>query len=289
MWTLASFYKFVALPQPTTLRAHLLPYCQQHGLVGTILLAEEGINATVAGSPLALEQLLAELQPHTGPLLPQWATVATAPFQRLKVKVKREIVTLGCPEANPTQQVGTYVPPAQWNQVLRDPETLVIDTRNQFEVDLGTFAGAVTPRTTSFRQFPAYVESHLQNQHQRPVALFCTGGIRCEKATSLLRHQGFERVYHLQGGILSYLRQVKPADSLWQGDCFVFDERVSVDHHLHPGDHQLCQGCGYPLSPAERESPLFVPGISCPHCHDQLTPAKRERLQRRQNAQQTGT
>lgn len=280
-WVVTTFYKFVPLSEPEALRVELLDKCQSWGLRGTILLAIEGLNATLAGDRQGVDRLLAWLHAHPeiGPFPSQEAIAADAPFERMKVKLKKEIVTLGQPEVNPARQpVGMYVDPHSWNQVIADPEVVLIDARNDFEVELGTFKGAVNPQTRSFRELPAYVATHLDPARHKKVAMFCTGGIRCEKATAYLRSQGFEQVYHLRGGILNYLKTVPESASLWQGDCFVFDERVAVDHRLNPTDHDLCLGCGHPVSPAEKASPHYELGISCPHCYATLTPAKRDRL-----------
>lgn len=285
VWIVATFYKFVPLSQPGALRIELLETCLGWGLRGTILLASEGLNGTVAGDRNHIDQLLAWLHghPEVGYFPHQESTTDEVPFERMKVKLKREIVTLGRPDVNPSHhQVGTYVPPQDWNTLISDPEVMVIDTRNDFEVQLGTFQGAINPQTQSFRQLPDYVTTHLDPAQHKKVAMFCTGGIRCEKATAYLLDQGFEQVYHLQGGILNYLQTVPEAESLWQGDCFVFDDRVTVDHHLTPGQYQLCLGCGHPVSPEEQTSPTYEPGISCPHCYADLTPERRDRLMARQ-------
>ncbi|NJL45384.1 MAG: rhodanese-related sulfurtransferase [Leptolyngbyaceae cyanobacterium SM2_3_12] len=286
-WIIATFYKFVPLSDPAALQSQLRAHCPAWGLRGTILLAPEGLNATVAGSRHAIDQLLGWLQHHPtiGEFSHQEAKAATAPFERMKVKLKREIVTLGRPEVNPNQGVGTYVEPQDWNQLVADPEVVVIDSRNEFEVELGSFKGAINPHTRSFRELPDFVETHLDSVQHKKVAMFCTGGIRCEKATAYLLEQGFEQVYHLKGGILNYLNTVPEADSLWQGECFVFDERVAVDHHLHRGQYDLCLGCGHPVSPADRQSPDYEAGLSCPHCTGTLTSEKRARLAERQRQQ----
>lgn len=289
-WAIATFYKFAPLSEPGALRVELLARCLGWGLRGTILLASEGLNATVAGDQLSLDALLAWLHSHPeiGPFPHQASTTAGAPFDRMKVKLKREIVTLGRPEVNPAKQaVGTYVDSQAWNQMITDPDVVVIDARNDFEVELGTFEGAVNPQTQSFRDLPDYVASHLDPAWHKKVAMFCTGGIRCEKATAYLLGQGFEQVYHLQGGILNYLRTVPETESLWQGDCFVFDDRVAVDHHLAPTDHELCLGCGHPISPAAKAAPEYEAGISCPHCYTALTPEKRSRLEARQRQRES--
>lgn len=282
---IATFYKFVTLSELAALRLELLERCVGWGLRGTILLAAEGLNATVAGDRQSIDALLAWLRSHPeiGPFPHQESTTAEAPFERMKVKLKREIVTLGRPDVNPAQQqVGTYVEPQDWNQVIADPDVVLIDARNDFEVELGTFKGAVNPQTRSFRELPTYVNTHLDPAQHKKVAMFCTGGIRCEKATAYLLDQGFEQVYHLRGGILNYLKTVPTADSLWQGDCFVFDERVAVDHRLQPSEHELCLSCGHPVGAAEKASPHYEAGISCSHCYAALTPAKRARLEARQ-------
>jgi UPF0176 protein len=284
-WVVATFYKFVPLSNPAALRAVLQQHCLGWGLRGTILLASEGLNATVAGDRPGLDALLAWLRSHgeIGPFPHQESTTADAPFERMKVKLKREIVTLGRPEVNPARQpVGTYVAPQDWNQVIADPEVMLIDARNDFEVQLGSFQGARNPQTQSFRELPDYVDRHLDPTQHKKVAMFCTGGIRCEKATAYLLEQGFEQVYHLQGGILKYLKTVPTEESLWQGDCFVFDDRVAVDHQLTPANYDLCLGCGHPVSLTDRASPHYEAGISCPHCYASLTAEKRARLAARQ-------
>ena len=285
VWVIATFYKFVPLGELQAMRTELLERCEAWGLRGTILLAAEGLNATVAGARQDIDQLLAWLQAHPaiGPFPHQESITDEAPFERMKVKLKAEIVTLGRPEVNPARQsVGTYVEPQDWNQVIGDPEVVVIDARNRFEVELGSFEGAINPETQAFRELPDYVATHLDPAQHKKVAMFCTGGIRCEKATAYLLQQGFEQVYHLRGGILNYLKTVPVADSRWRGDCFVFDERVAVDHHLQPSSYALCLGCGQPLSPAELATPEYEHGVSCPHCYAALTPAKLARLRARQ-------
>lgn len=268
-WILATFYKFVQLTDVASLRDPLLQQCQAVDLRGTILLAEEGINGTIAGTRGAVEATLAYLRqdPRLADLHHrETQTQIQQPFQRMKVKIKREIVTLGQPHADPSQQVGQYVDPEEWNALLQDPEVTVIDARNHYEVSIGSFQGAVDPQTECFRQFPDYVQEHLDPQQHPKVALFCTGGIRCEKATAYLLNQGFSQVYHLKGGILRYLEQVEPDQSLWQGECFVFDQRVALQHGLEDGTYQLCQACGYPLSPEELNSPEYLEGLQCPYC-----------------------
>lgn len=285
-YLVATFYKFVTIDEPEAKRKQILAWCQAKQIKGTIILATEGINGTISGSKEAIADILANLRslPELGDLESKESTAHKLPFPRLKVKIKPEIVTLGIPEINPNHQVGTYVDPQDWNQVISDPEVMVIDTRNEYEVGIGSFQRAQNPHTESFREFPEYVAQNLDPQAHPKVAMFCTGGIRCEKASSYLLSQGFQEVYHLKGGILKYLEQVAPAESMWQGECFVFDERVAVKEGLELGSHQLCYACGHPLSPEEQTSPQYEPHISCPYCYEQLTPAKQERQINRRRA-----
>lgn len=264
----ATFYKFVALPDYRELQPRLLEHCRSVAIKGTILLASEGVNATIAGSREAVDAVLAWLRadPRLADLEHKESSAAKPPFQRLKVRLKREIVTLGQPAADPTRAVGIYVPPTEWNSLVADPEVLLLDTRNDYEYAIGTFEGAVNPKTASFREFPAYVRANLDPKRHRKVAMFCTGGIRCEKASSYLLSEGFEEVYHLQGGILKYLETIPEHESLWRGDCFVFDERVAVGHGLRQGDYVSCRGCGRALNAAERAAPEYQPGVCCRHC-----------------------
>ena len=245
----AAFYKFVTLHDCAGLRDELLQLGVSHGLKGTILLAPEGINATISAEPDKLEAFLAALRARNtfANLSAKMSYAPEHPFQRFKVKLKREIVTFGVPEANPASHVGTYVAPHDWNKLMQDPDVVVVDTRNAYEVAIGTFPGARDPGTSSFGGFPDYVKQHLDAARDRKVAMFCTGGIRCEKASAYLLSQGFENVFHLEGGILKYLETVPPADSLWLGECFVFDERVALEHGVTPGTHALCKVCGFPV------------------------------------------
>lgn len=265
----AALYKFVQLQDCATLRDSLQARCEQLQIKGTLLLAPEGINGTVAGSRASIDTLLQHLRSDSrlADLEHKESPTEHMPFGRMKVRIKREIVTLGHPEADPSRQVGVYVEPADWNRLIRDPDVLVIDTRNEYEYAIGSFAGAIDPGTSSFREFPNFVNNHLADARSRKIATFCTGGIRCEKATAFLLEQGFDEVYHLKGGILKYLEQIPQKDSLWQGDCFVFDERVSVGHGLQPGDAVLCPRCGWAVSAAQRSSPHYRAGEYCPHCH----------------------
>ena len=278
----AAFYQFVALPDYAALQPPLLACCEAHGVKGMILLATEGIHGTIAGPPDGVRAVLAWLRtdPRLAHLQHKEATASSDPFYRMKVRLKREIVTLGVPEANPNTLAGQYVKPQDWNQLISDPDVVVVDTRNDYEVAIGTFAGALNPHTRSFSELPQWVaqaQADGQPLAKKPkVAMFCTGGIRCEKSTALLRAQGFGEVYHLEGGILKYLETVPEADSLWRGQCFVFDERVSVGHGLVPGGLELCRSCRRPLTEADTASPHYVRGVSCAHCVDQTTEAQKQ-------------
>ena len=269
----AAFYKFVDLPDFAELKAPLLACCEAHEVKGIILLASEGINSTIAGPAAGVQAVLAFLRcdPRLADLQHKEAWSSKAPFYRMKVRLKREIVTLGVPGISPTRMAGDYVKPEDWNALISDPEVVVIDTRNDYEVGIGTFAGAINPDIQSFSMLPDWVLQAPALQAtagKKPkVAMFCTGGIRCEKSTALLKAQGYDEVYHLEGGILKYLETVPEAQSLWQGQCFVFDERVSVGHGLVPGHHGLCRACRQPLDDADLASVLFEAGVSCPKCH----------------------
>lgn len=278
----ATFYKFVALPDFAEKQQPLLSYCQKQGIKGTILLAAEGINGTIAGvKQESIDAVLTFIcsDPRLADLEYKLSYADSPPFERIKVRLKREIVTLGLPEVDPNEQVGTYVSPQEWNALISDPDVTIIDTRNEYEVDIGTFKGAQNPQTQSFNQFPDYIERNLDPAKHKKVALFCTGGIRCEKASSFMLSQGFAEVYHLKGGILKYLEEIPAEQSLWQGECFVFDERVAVQHGLEPGTYELCRSCGYPISQEDKASSKYEAGISCPNCYDRLTEEKRMRQQ----------
>ncbi len=258
--TVSAFYKFVAIEDGPALQQRLLTSCREAGILGTILLAREGINATIAAEPAAMSAFLKQLRsdPRFADLSVKQARADTPPFQRLKVKLKPEIIAFDPDKAGALGPVGTYVKPQDWNALISDPDVLVLDTRNSFEVAIGTFAGAVDPATATFSDFPAFVGANLDPARDRKVAMFCTGGIRCEKASAHLLQQGFREVYHLDGGILNYLETIPPEDSLWRGECFVFDERVSVTHGNAPGTHALCPACGFPVA-ADSVGP-------CPNC-----------------------
>lgn len=247
--TVAAFYKFVALDDCPVMRERLHAVATTLDIKGTVLLAREGINGTVAGSQEAIDEFLRLLRndPRLRDLGYKTSFTRSAPFARLKVRIKREIVALGRPDIDPNEQVGVYVEPQDWNRLIAHPDVLVLDTRNAYEYAVGSFAGAIDPGTRSFREFPAYVERALGSDRDRPIATFCTGGIRCEKATAYLLAQGFTQVYHLKGGILKYLEEIAPEDSLWRGECFVFDERVAVGHGVKPGSARLCTTCGWAM------------------------------------------
>lgn len=284
----AAFYKFVDLPDHADLREPLLACCEAHQVKGLILLANEGINSTIAGPEAGVRAVLAYLRrdARLADLQHKESWSPKAPFYRMKVRLKREIVTLGRPEVNPTQMAGTYVKPQDWNALISDPDVVVVDTRNDYEVGIGTFAGALDPGIQRFAQLPAWVAQapalNPATGKKPKVAMFCTGGIRCEKSTALLRAQGYDEVYHLEGGILKYLETVPEADSLWQGQCFVFDERVSVGHGLRPGEHGLCRACRQPLNDADMASPLFEAGVSCPKCHAHTRETQKNSARERQ-------
>ena len=281
----AALYQFARFDDPAALRDGIEACCRAHGVQGTLLLAHEGIIGTIAGSPAAIDAVVAHLRtlPGCADLAVKYAWAPTEPFHRLKVRLKREIVTMGQPDLDPLTDVGTYVAPEEWDALINRPDTVVIDTRNDYEVAIGTFPGAINPETRSFRDFPAWFRANRDQltAGKKKVAMFCTGGIRCEKSTAFLKAEGIEEVYHLQGGILNYLEKM-PADQVsWKGECFVFDERVAVTPDLAPGTHVLCRACRRPVSPEERQSPLYEEGISCPACHADLDDDKRARLAER--------
>jgi UPF0176 protein len=279
----AALYRFTSLPQWQDLRAPLTEICDARGIKGTLLLAHEGINGTVAGTFEAIAELidyLATIKELDGLEL-KYSEASEMPFHRMKVRLKREIVTMGVDTIDPIRDAGTYVDARDWNALVSDPETVVIDTRNAYETSIGTFKGAIDPETASFTEFPGWAQSHHNELKGRKVAMFCTGGIRCEKATAYMKSIGVEDVYHLKGGILKYLEEVPQEESLWEGECFVFDERVSVKHGLEEGEAELCRACRHPLTPDERKSPLFVESISCHRCHDTRTDEDRARFAER--------
>ncbi|NOS98511.1 MAG: rhodanese-related sulfurtransferase [Methylotenera sp.] len=284
----AALYKFVSLPNYTALQAPIHAACEAHCIKGTLLLASEGINGTIAGLPENVQSVLKFLRTDAlfegrfADLEHKESFASEHPFYRMKVKLKKEIVTLGVPGVSPTNKVGTYVKAEDWNTLISDPEVYLIDTRNDYEVDIGTFKGAIDPKTTTFREFPAFIKNNFDKTKHKKVAMFCTGGIRCEKASSYMMDQGFEEVFHLQGGILKYLETVPEAQSMWQGECFVFDQRVAVKHNLEVGEFDQCYACRHPLSPTEMQSVEYTPGISCPYCYNKISEEKRARLTERQ-------
>lgn len=278
-YVVAALYQFVELKDYKNMQESLLKLCDHLEIKGTLLLAREGINGTVAGSRLAIDTLKHYLMAdgRFENLEYKESFADSQPFLRLKVRLKKEIVTLGLPEISPAEKVGTYVKPEEWNQLLADPEVLVIDTRNDYEVRIGTFKGALNPETKSFSEFPSWVEKNLAEQKKRKIAMMCTGGIRCEKASSYMLSAGFEEVYHLKGGILRYLETVPEDQSLWEGECFVFDNRVAVRHGLEIGSYDQCYGCRAPLSPEDKKSPHYVEGVSCSYCIEDKTAEDRRR------------
>lgn len=277
----AALYQFTRFDDPAAVREPLAALCVAQGVRGTLLIAREGINGTIAGSDAGIDAVLAHIRtlPGCGAIEVKESRAATMPFHRMKVRLKREIVTMGQPDIDPLADVGHYVAPGDWNALIADPDTVLIDTRNDYEVAIGTFRGAIDPKTHSFREFPDWFRAHraeLEREGRTPkIAMFCTGGIRCEKATAFVKGEGLDEVYHLKGGILAYLETIPEARSLWDGECFVFDERVSVKHGLETGDHSLCRACRMPVSPEDRTSPLYAEGVSCPACHAARTDEQR--------------
>jgi UPF0176 protein len=293
---IAAFYKFMPLPDIAGIRETLLPHLQALGAKGSVLLAEEGVNGTIAATRENLDGAMAAIAKacNSPPLDHKLSYAETLPFLRLKVRLKKEIVTIGNVKANPNERVGEYVEPKDWNALISDPDVLIIDTRNDYEYRVGTFKGAVDPHTESFSQFPDWARQNLANLANKTtkIAMFCTGGIRCEKASSFLRHEGFENVYHLKGGILKYLEDVPKEQSLWNGACYVFDERVAVGHDLEIADFTTCHGCLEPVSAEERKSSKYEEGVCCPNCADDLTEVQkasnRERQRQFELAQKRG-
>lgn len=281
-----SFYQFIDVPDPAALQASLQSVCEQYDLLGTVLLAKEGFNGTLAGSGDAVRLVFDYLQRElslTAPIDARWTSADEAPFRRMRVKQKKEIVTLGRAEIAPQDATGRHVSSAEWNRLLARPETLLIDTRNHYEIELGSFPGAVDPGTDSFREFPEFAEALAREGTSRPLAMYCTGGIRCEKATALMLDLGFSEVYQLQGGILNYLEQVSDAANQWHGECFVFDTRVAVDRDLAEGGYVQCHACRRPLGSADLESAAYREGVSCPKCIGDLQGERVARLEERRH------
>ena len=279
-----SFYSFLDLQKPKSLAASLQSLCDECELLGTILVAEEGVNGTLAGSAKAVNTVFSRLEDVLDleeAIEARWTDAAEAPFRRMRVRLKKEIVTLGRPDIKPQRATGHHVPAENWNELIENPDTLVIDTRNHYEIEVGTFPNAIDPGTDSFRDFPKFAEQLKEADKDRPVAMFCTGGIRCEKATALMLELGFKEVHQLQGGILNYLEKVEETDNRWTGECFVFDSRVAVDRDLAEGGYVQCHACRRPLSSRELESPDYREGVSCPRCVDDLDEERAARLEER--------
>ena len=267
-YIVCAMYKFVALENYKEMRQPLHQVMEDNGIKGTLLLAEEGINGTVSGSREGIDTLLAYLNSDSriNPISFKESLHEEKPFYRTKVKLKKEIVTMGVQGIDPTKTVGTYVKPKDWNELISDPEVLLIDTRNDYEIEIGTFQNAVNPNTETFREFPQYVKDNLDPEKHKKVAMFCTGGIRCEKSTAYLKEQGFDEVYHLEGGILQYLEDVPKEDTMWEGDCFVFDNRIAVNHDLEKSVYDQCYACRLPITEEDKQSDKYEAGVSCPHC-----------------------
>ena len=279
-----AMYKFVTLENFEALRQPLLAAMEANEVRGTLLIAQEGINGTVAGSRAGVDALLAWLatDERLANIVHKESYDETMPFYRTKVKLKKEIVTMGIEGIDPKQVVGTYVKPQDWNALISDPDVVLVDTRNDYEVQIGTFQGAVNPNTETFREFPKYVKENMDPTKQKKVAMFCTGGIRCEKSTAYMKEQGFDEVYHLEGGILKYLEEVPKEDTMWEGECFVFDNRVAVNHDLEKGQYDQCHACRYPITEEEKISIHYQQGVSCHHCIDNYSDEQRERFQQRE-------
>jgi len=279
-----SFYRFIDVPEPAAIQRDLQALCENENLLGTVLLADEGFNGTLAGAGGGIARVLQWLQDTLelpAPVDARWTEADTAPFRKLRIRIKGEIVTLGRPDIRPQQRTGQHVSPSEWNSLLDDPETLVIDTRNHYEIEVGTFPGALDPGTDSFRQFPQFIEQLDAGDRDRPVAMFCTGGIRCEKAGALMQELGYSQVYQLQGGILNYLSTTADDDNRWDGECFVFDSRVAVDRDLSEGGYEQCHACRRPLSGDDLKSPDYREGVSCPQCINELESDREVRLEER--------
>lgn len=284
MYIVAALYHFTRFDDIAAIQGPLSDLCKSRGISGTLLLAPEGINGTIAGDRAGIDTVIAHIRTLPGCADFEWkeSTATVPPFHRMKVRLKREIVTMGQPDVDPATTVGHYVAPADWNALIQSPDVAVIDTRNDYEVAIGTFDGAVDPQTKTFGEFPAWWEENKERFHNKKIAMFCTGGIRCEKSTNFLIGQGVEDVYHLKGGILKYLEEVPQEDSTWDGDCFVFDARVSVGHGLKEGPHELCYACRRPILPTDKARPEFEEGVSCHQCTDQTSDDDKARFRERQ-------
>ncbi|MEO0882294.1 MAG: rhodanese-related sulfurtransferase [Pseudomonadota bacterium] len=283
-YIVAALYKFTALPDYADQKSALEAVCAEAGVKGTLLLASEGINGTIAGTRQGIDTVLDHIRsmPGCADLEHKESRSREMPFLRMKVRLKKEIVTMGVEGIDPNTTVGTYVAPEDWNELISDPDTVVIDTRNDYEVGIGTFEGAVNPETKAFRDFPAWFREFQKNNKKPRVAMFCTGGIRCEKSTAFLKSEGIEDVYHLKGGILKYLETVPEDQSKWDGECFVFDGRVSVGHGLKQGTYDQCFACRRPITEDDKQSPAYVKGVSCPACIDEYSDKDKARFAERQ-------
>ena len=283
-YIVCAMYKFVTLDNYEAMRQPLLDTMESNGIKGTLLLAHEGINGTISGTREGIDALLAYLNSDSriNPISFKESLHEEQPFYRTKVKLKKEIVTMGVEGIDPRRTVGTYVKPKDWNALISDPEVTVIDTRNEYEIEIGTFKNAIDPKTETFREFPEYVARELDPTKHKKVAMFCTGGIRCEKSTAYLKEQGFEEVYHLEGGILQYLEDVPKEESLWEGDCFVFDNRVAVNHDLQKSKYDQCYACRLPITEEDKQSDKYEPGVSCPHCYGTHTEEQIARFRERE-------
>ena len=284
MVIVCALYKFVRLENYASLQQPLLDLMLAHRVRGTLLLATEGINGTIAGSREGIDQVLDWLRavPAFENLDHKESVSEELPFKRSRVKLKKEIVTMGVEGIDPQQAAGTYVDPEDWNKLIADPSVLLVDTRNDYECEVGTFVGAVNPNTSSFREFPDFAKQHLDKTKHTKVAMFCTGGIRCEKSTAYLREQGFDEVYHLKGGILKYLEKVPENQSMWRGECFVFDDRVTVNHQLEPGSFDQCHGCRRPITEQDKLRDDYIAGAQCPKCCGEITDDQKERFLERE-------
>ena len=278
-----SLYKFVEIKDTELLKERLLQKCKPLGIKGTFIISTEGINGTIAGSKASIDSIIEFLKNDRrfNDVECKYSYDYKIPFYRMKVKIKDELIPIGIKDLDPREKVGTYVKPADWNKLVEDLETLLIDVRNEYEIEIGTFRGALNPETESFREFPEFVRKNLDPEKHKKVALFCTGGIRCEKASSFMLGEGFSNVYHLKGGILRYLEEVPNEESTWEGECFVFDNRASVDHDLENGVYDLCHNCRYPVSPEDMKSKYYEKGISCPRCFNKITGNRRRSLEER--------
>lgn len=287
-YLVAALYKFAPLNADAPLQARIKSVCEAEDVYGTLLLADEGINGTIAGPQAGIEAVLADLRtlPGFADLEHKESWADEQPFLRMKVRLKKEIVTMGVPGTDPTQIVGTYVEPEDWNDLITAEDVVTIDTRNDYEVRIGQFDGAIDPQTVNFREFPDWFRQFRQGRPNARIAMYCTGGIRCEKATAFVKSEGIDDVYHLKGGILKYLETVPEEDSLWRGECFVFDRRVAVKHGLELGSYTLCHACREPLGPEDLKSDLFIAGQQCPHCADRYSAADRARFAERERQEQ---